>query len=93
MLPELYAFHQFKMLNTYVQITHLNESGISLDLYYSCGNREHVLFAYNNFYVELIVEKITDEIITLHCFQSVKKLSPYLDQINISPITILLQCQ
>lgn len=91
MPTKVLSFHQFKAAHSYVQITHLNESGISLDVFYYCGNREVVLFAYHNFFIELIVEKQTDEIVDVRCFKASKRLQPYLPQINISEITALLQ--
>jgi hypothetical protein len=42
--------------------------------------------------VELVVEKYTDEILSINCFSSTKKLEPYLHQVDITDITSLLAC-
>ncbi len=86
----MYSFHLFKRLPADVRIDELNEHGISLDLARADGLAEKVLFAYNNFYVELVVERYTDAIITLTCFKSGKRLEPYLPQVDIGEITFLL---
>jgi hypothetical protein len=86
---ELLSFQQFKSLHTYVQIKVLFEKAISMDLLYSLDGCEYVLFAYNNFYIELVVNAKTTEIFQVRCFKSVKKLEPYLPYIDISQILIL----
>ena len=88
----MYSFHCFKGLGIELQMEALSLCGIPLDLACVIGSTEAVLFAYNDFYVELVVEKITDEIISLHCFKSIGKLSPYLHQIDIGEISVLLTC-
>lgn len=88
----MYSFHLFKRLPPDVQIDQLRQDGVALDLAYSVRSAEAVLFAYNNFYVELLVACYVDEILSLKCFKSLKKLEPYLHQIDISEITPLLSC-
>ena len=86
----MYRLHQFKKLPTNLQVEHLSLHGIALDLAYAAKSTEAVLFAYHDFYVELIVEKYTDEILAVKCFKCLRKLEPYLNQVDISEIETLL---
>ena len=88
----LYNFHFFKMLSAEKQLDELSQHGIPFDLEYSTNGAEAVLFGYHDFYVELVVEKYTDAILNTRCFRNLKKLAPYLPQIDISEITSLLAC-
>ena len=88
----LYTFHRFKQLSTERQLEQLTLHGLSLDLSSFTPGGEAVLFAYMDFYVELVVEKFTDEILAIHCFRNTQKLLPYLQQVDISEITALLTC-
>jgi hypothetical protein len=89
----MYTFHRFKKLTAEKQIDELRLHGVPFDLAYKTNGAEAVLFGYHNFYVELVVEKYTDNIVALRCFQNTKKLVSYLPQINISEITDLLSCR
>jgi hypothetical protein len=89
----LYPFRRFKILLPEVQLEQLTLHAVSFELARCAGSREAVLFAYHDFYVELLVEKITDEIHSIRCFRSLQKLEPYLEQIDISEITALLACK
>lgn len=82
----LYSFYRFKALPKDVQLDELNRHGVELDLSCTVATAEAVLFAYNGFYVELLVQKHTDEILNLTCFKSMKKLEPYLSQVDISDV-------
>lgn len=86
----MYRLHQFKKLSTGLQIKQLEKHGIALDLAYTAKSTEAVLFAYHDFYVELIVEKYTDEILAVKSFKCLRKLDPYLRQVDISAIENLL---
>ena len=86
----MYSFHLFKRLSDRVQIDELNQHGVPLNLDYRKGNAEAVLFAYHNFYVELLVDCRSDEILCVSCFRSLHRLTPYLQTIDISEITSLL---
>lgn len=86
----MYTFYQFKALSAETQIEELSFYGISLDLAYDTEGAEAVLFAYHDFYVELVVEKYTDDILTITCFRHTKKLEPYLCQIDLTEINVLL---
>ena len=88
----LYPLHRFKMLPAEKQLEQLTLHAIPFDLYYCVSGGEAVLFGYHHFYVELIVEKYTDEILSVCCFQSTRRLAPYLQQIDITEITALLAC-
>lgn len=86
----MYSFHQYKKFSSERQIELLNRDGVPLDLACATRSDEVVLFAYNDFYVELGVATQSDEIVFIRCFRSVKKLEPYLRQIDIDEITALL---
>lgn len=88
----MYSFQRFNVLSAEQQINALSRHGVSLDLCYSIKNAEAVLFAYGDFYVELIVMQCTDEILSVKAFRSMKKLDAYLHQIDLSEINILLTC-
>jgi hypothetical protein len=88
----LYSFRRFTRLSAEKQIHQLSLHAIALDLAYCTDGAEAVLFAYHDFYVELVVEKYTDEILSIKSFRSVRKLAPYLHQIDITEITALLAC-
>lgn len=89
---KLYSFRRFSKLSTEQQIHQLSLHGIALDLAYCTQGAEAVLFAYYDFYVELVVEKYIDEILSIKSFRSVRKLAPYLHQVDITEITALLAC-
>lgn len=86
----MYSFHQFSRLPAEVQLDELNAAGVALDLAYSLQAAEAVLFAYDDFYVEMLVARHTDEILALKSFRSLKRLEPFLHQVDISEITVLL---
>lgn len=88
----MYTLQRFKALFPEKQLQQLTSHGISLDLAFCIDSTEAIVFAYNDFYVELVVEKVSDDIIAINCFRSVKKLTPYLHQVDISEITSLLAC-
>jgi hypothetical protein len=88
----MYNYRGFKALSQEMQIEQLGLHGIGLDLERWNRGKEAVLFAYGSFYVELLVERYTDEILGVKCFQSTKWLAPYLHQVNIDEITSLLTC-
>lgn len=85
-----YTLHQFKKLPAERQIEKLNKDGVPLDLACVSKSTEAVLFAYEDFYVEVVVDPGSDEILAIKCFRSMKKLDPYLVQIDIGDITDLL---
>jgi hypothetical protein len=87
-----YTLHRFKKLPAEQQVDELSLHGIPFDLAYTTHGAEAVLFGYHDFYVELVVEKYTDEILSIRCFQSPRQLAPYLQQIDITEIIALLAC-
>lgn len=86
----MYTFYRFKAQPPEVQMEELNLHGVSLDLANYTKETEAVLFAYHNFYVELVVQKYTDDIISINCFRNPQKLEPYLGQVDITEISSLL---
>lgn len=88
----MYLLNQFKALPPERQLQQLSLHAVSLDLVFDNGSTEAVLFAYHDFYVELVVERLIDEIHSLRCFRSPDKLEPYLHLVDISDITALLTC-
>lgn len=86
----MYTFKQFNALSNELQIDELAQHGVSLDPDCKLQGSEAVLFAYSDFYVELVVIKHTDEILSINCFQNLNRLAPYLEQIDISEINVLL---
>jgi hypothetical protein len=88
----MYTFQQFKALPAELQLDELGLNGVSLDLDCNLQGSEAVLFAYSDFYVELVVAKHTDDILCVNCFRGLDMLEPYLDQIDISEINPLLLC-
>lgn len=88
----MYTFHGFKVLPKELQIEASSYQGIPLDLAYNVKSAEAILFANLDFYVELIVERFTDEIIAREVFKSTKKLEPYLHRVDISESNPPLTC-
>ena len=86
----LYTYRRFRQLSEEQQIHQLSLHGQGLDLACTSAHSDVVLFGYNDFYVELEVKPATDEIVSLRSFRSLKKLAPYLQQIDISEINALL---
>lgn len=86
------SFHRYRSLPEEKQVELLAQNGVVLDLAHSIRNTEAILFAFDDFYVEMVVIKYTDEILSLNCFKSMKKLDAYLHQVDIGEITALLAC-
>lgn len=86
----MYTFDRFCELPAELQIDELVLHGISLDLSCSLRESEGVLFAYHDFYIEMVVVKHTDDILCLNCFKNLDMLEPYLEQINIGEVAALL---
>lgn len=84
------SLKRFNTLSSKLQIHLLMEEGVLLDLAMTRRNAEVVLFAYDDFYVELVVSPRTDDILSIRAFQSLERLEPYLQQIDLSEITALL---
>jgi len=85
------SIHEFKTLTLEEQVDQLNLYAVSLDIYNIRKGSEVVLFALNDFYVELYVEPLSDEIRKITCFKSTRKLQSYLHQVDIEEITDLLK--
>jgi hypothetical protein len=88
----VYTFDRFLELPLELQIDQLALHGISLDLACDLHGSEGVLFAYRDFYIELVVAKHTDDILCLKCFEGLDMLEPYLAQVDIDEVAPLLLC-
>jgi len=88
----MYALQRFNTLSAAMQIQPLNHHGVSLDLRRVVRSTDVALFAYHDFYVELTVLCVTNEILSIKAFQNLKRLEAYLPQVDISKITVLLTC-
>jgi hypothetical protein len=84
------SIKEFKALPIDAQVDELSRNAVSLDLFQVKKGAEVVLFSLNDFYVELYVERVSDEIIRINAFDSVKRLDAYLGQIDIHEITGLI---
>ena len=86
----MYTLHQFKGLANDAQLHQLNTDGVALDLAYTTQQTEAILFAYHDFYVEVIIALHSEDVLAIRCFKSVKKLEPFLAQIDIDEVNQLL---
>lgn len=84
------TIHRFKNLIQEEQIDVMRQYGVHLDLYRQTVECLIALYALEDFYIELHIARHTDHILTIKSFSGTKKLAPYLDQVNIDPLTILL---
>lgn len=80
------TFHQFKSLPFEAQLDEMAKDAVSLDLFITRQHCEIALFSLNDFYVELHVQRYTDEINGVSSFKSLQKLDAYLHQVNIDEI-------
>jgi hypothetical protein len=83
------SIHRFKNLPYAKQMSALRSHGVHLDLYRSDGVNIIALYALEDFYVELCVAK-SHGVSGIKSFSSTKKLAPYLSQVNIDSVMILL---
>lgn len=87
------SLHRFMSLPLDVQVDEMSKYAVSLDLFQRSKGADIALFAMHDFYVELYVERISDEIIKVSAFDSMKKLENYLDQVNIDEISSLISSE
>jgi hypothetical protein len=83
--------HQFKQADIHFQISYVNNKGVCLNVCIHRGNVKVALYALDTFYVEVYYDVECNMINQVKCFTSLKKLEPYLGQINIDEITSLLK--
>jgi hypothetical protein len=76
----------FKKLDYEVQLHFLYGSGVNLELYRTINEQEVVLYSLGNFYVEIYFNSQITRVLQLKPFHSVKKLEPYLPNVDISEI-------
>lgn len=83
------SIHQYKRLSIHKKYSILNVEGIDLLALFT-RKQSKVLFSLYHFYVEVVFDRFTNEIRSLTCFTNAHKIEPYLEQINIDDLTILL---
>jgi hypothetical protein len=81
--------HEFRQLPVNKQYYILDKCGIELSALFTRKECK-VLFSLYNFYVEILYLRASSEIKSLYAFSDVDRLEPYLEQINIDGLTILL---
>lgn len=58
-----------------------------------CGVRANCqLYGLHGFYVELLLDQ-EDQLIRLESFTETQRLTPYLQQVDVSPLLALLRCE
>ena len=77
---------KFRKLDYEVQLHCLYGSGINLELYRTVNEWEVVLYSLGNFYVEIYFNHEITRVLHIKAFQSLKKLDPYLRNVDISEI-------
>ena len=88
-VSNLLSIHQYKRLSFYKKYDLLSKEGIDLLALFT-QEESKMLFALFNFYVEVVFDSCTNDIKSLCSFSGTKKIEPYLSQINIDELTILL---
>ena len=81
--------HDFRQLPVNKQYYILDKCGIELSALFT-RKEAKVLFSLYNFYVEIIYLRASREIKSLSSFLDVDRIEPYLEQINIDELTMIL---
>ena len=81
--------HEFRCLPVNKQFYILDKCGIELSALFT-RKESKVLFSLYNFYVEIVYIRASSEIKSLLAFSDMDRLEPYLEQINIDGLTIIL---
>ena len=84
------TMHQFKRLCIDTKLILLEKHGIDLSLALFTKEEASLLYCLFDFYVKVVFRKASVQIKSVTCFTDVKKLEPFLSQINIDAVTILL---
>lgn len=84
------SLHQFAALSEDEKIAHLEEAGVYLEVYKEASGYRIALFSLYSFYAEVWLYKKRDRIDRINTFTSYRRLSHYLDQVNIDPVYQLL---
>jgi hypothetical protein len=87
------SIHQFRRLSLNQKLITLDRKAIDLSVALVTGTESRMLFSLYGFYVEVIFIKASPQIKMVRSFSSTKYLNPYLEQINIDDLTILLSFQ
>lgn len=85
------SFLQFNRRDIQSKSNYLNNHGVCLNMSIHRGVFIVTLFDLHGFYVEVCYEKETNMISRINSFASLKKLEPFLKQINIEEIILLLK--
>lgn len=89
---EFCSLRRFQSLSLYQKLRFLHDHATPLKINYQAASTEADLYCYSDYYIELIAESRTNEVLRVNAFRSLKKLMPYLSQIDIGEITVLLSC-
>ena len=79
------TIYQFSLYSYKEQYELLKQQGIFLMTRY-VRDSWLVLFAFQNFYVEVIQVQPTGKLRLMRCFDDIEQLAPYLTHINIDPV-------
>jgi hypothetical protein len=85
------SVHQFKHADIQSKSCYLNGNGVYLDICIHKDNAIVALYGLHGYYVEVCYEKESNMINKIKCFTSLKKLDPFLKQVNIDEIILLLK--
>jgi hypothetical protein len=77
--------HQFSLYSYQAQYEMLKEQGIFL-MTRHIQDSWLVLFAFQNFYVEVIQVQPSGQLRLMRCFEDIEQLAPYLSEIDINPV-------
>ena len=77
---------KFRKLDYEVQLHCLYGSGVNLELYRTINEQEVVLYSLGDFYVEIFFNSDITRVLHVNAFHSLKKLDPYLRNVDISEI-------
>ena len=84
------TLHQFKRLCIDSKLILLDKHCIDLSLALFTKEEASLLFYLFDFYVKVVFKKASVQIKSVTCFKDVKKVEPFLEQVNIDDVTILL---
>ena len=79
------TLYDFRLMCEKKQVSFLYRDGVYIGKRYD-GNATVVLYQLAGFYVEISYRKYRRIISTIECFTSTKKLTPYLEQIDIEEL-------
>ena len=83
------SVHKFRHADTQSKSRYLNGHGVNLNLYIHKEDAIVSLYDLHGYYVEVYYEKGSNMIKQINCFTSLKKLDPFIKQINIDKLISL----